>query len=240
MTNNLCKIMMLATVLAAVSTAALAQDAEQVTRVYSIQYLGMEQAHALVEEEVPAVLSHAQINMSHLPRRSDETGSPRGVLRIAATPEIHESIAELLAKYDVPPPTLLFQVVLLEASMQSSASPNLPSGAKQALADLHGFLPFKGYTLIESGMVRASSQSRIGLSEEWEAFLSFRSHRQPDRPLIMEAFALTRKTRHESLPHERTILDTTFSIHVGETVVVGTSKLDGGDEALVVLLTVSE
>ncbi len=33
------------------------------------------------------------------------------------------------------------------------------------------------------------------------------------------------------------LLDTSFSIRRGETVVVGTSKLDGGDRALVVLLT---
>ena len=39
------------------------------------------------------------------------------------------------------------------------------------------------------------------------------------------------------LTSTREILSTSFSIKVGETLVVGTSKLDGGDEALVVLLT---
>jgi hypothetical protein len=33
------------------------------------------------------------------------------------------------------------------------------------------------------------------------------------------------------------LLSTSFSIRKGETVVVGTSKLDGHDRALVVLLT---
>ena len=80
----------------------------------------------------------------------------------------------------------------------------------------------------------------IGLSEEWEARISFRTHRQAEKPLIMEGFALTRTTRDESGPHERRILDTTFSMQVGETLVVGTSKLNGDDRALVVLLTVSE
>jgi hypothetical protein len=241
MTNKLCMITLIAMVLTAGSTTALAADSEPVRRVYSIQYLGLEQAHALVEEEVPAVLDgQARIDISHLPRRSDETDSPRGVLRIVATLEIHESITELLEKFDVPPPTLLFQLFLLEASMQSSARPDLPAGAKQALADLQGFLPFKGYTLIESGMVRASSESHIALSEEWQASILFRSHRRAERPLIMEGFRLVRTTRDESGPHERPILDTTFSMNVGETVVVGTSKLNGDDRALVVLLTVGE
>jgi hypothetical protein len=240
MTNKLCNITLLAIVLAAGSAAALAADSEPVPRVYSVQYLGLEQARVLVEEEVPAVLGETRIDISHLPRRPDETDSPRGVLRIVATPEIHESISELLEKYDVPPPTLLFQLFLLEASMQSSARPDLPAGAKQALADLQGFLPFRGYTLIESGMVRASSESHIALSEEWQASILFRSHRRAERPLIMEGFRLVRTTRDESGPHERPILDTTFSMNVGETVVVGTSKLNGDDRALVVLLTVGE
>jgi hypothetical protein len=35
-------------------------------------------------------------------------------------------------------------------------------------------------------------------------------------------------------------MDTSFSMKRGETVVVGTSKLNGGDDALVVLLTSME
>jgi len=35
----------------------------------------------------------------------------------------------------------------------------------------------------------------------------------------------------------RRIIDTTFSMDVGETVVVGTSRLGGGDRAIIALLT---
>ena len=35
----------------------------------------------------------------------------------------------------------------------------------------------------------------------------------------------------------RSLIETAFSLKEGETIVVGTSKIDGGDEALVVLLT---
>ena len=38
-------------------------------------------------------------------------------------------------------------------------------------------------------------------------------------------------------PSTSTCCQTTFTIEVGETVVVGTSKLNGDDSALVVLLT---
>ena len=39
------------------------------------------------------------------------------------------------------------------------------------------------------------------------------------------------------LGDSRTVLSSQFGIDVGETVVVGTSRLNGGDSALVVLLT---
>jgi hypothetical protein len=33
------------------------------------------------------------------------------------------------------------------------------------------------------------------------------------------------------------VIDTTFSMDIGETVVVGTSRMRGGDKALIALLT---
>ena len=35
----------------------------------------------------------------------------------------------------------------------------------------------------------------------------------------------------------RSVIDTTFNMDVGETVVVGTSRVRGGDKALIALLT---
>jgi len=35
----------------------------------------------------------------------------------------------------------------------------------------------------------------------------------------------------------RSVIDTSFSMDIGETVVVGTSRVRGGDKALIALLT---
>jgi len=51
---------------------------------------------------------------------------------------------------------------------------------------------------------------------------------------------MTSSTRGSEGVTHRKVMDTTFSMDVGETAVVGTSKLNGGDEALVVLLTVTD
>jgi hypothetical protein len=46
-----------------------------------------------------------------------------------------------------------------------------------------------------------------------------------------------RGTGPRMAPSRRTVLDTTFTMDVGETVVVGTSRLKGGSRALIALLT---
>ena len=43
--------------------------------------------------------------------------------------------------------------------------------------------------------------------------------------------------RPRSLFGSRSVIDTTFSMDIGETVVVGTSRMRGGDKALIALLT---
>ena len=47
-----------------------------------------------------------------------------------------------------------------------------------------------------------------------------------------------RPGRSVTLAHpSRPLIDTSFAMDVGETVVVGTSRLPGGDKALIALLT---
>jgi hypothetical protein len=52
-----------------------------------------------------------------------------------------------------------------------------------------------------------------------------------------EGFEVTQEGGAQQQPVARGVVQTSFAMDVGETVVVGTSKLDGGDAALVVLLT---
>jgi len=217
------------------ATHVLAEQEELVERVYSIQYLGLEQARLLVEEQFPALLNaDTRLKWEQLPRRQDKSDSPRGYLRLLASAEIHQGVAGVLKENDIPPRTLLFQVTLLEASKQPGERPELPREAAKAVDDLEGFLPFKSYSLIDSGMIRTSAWGRLQLSDEWLVELDFRGRRQTGMPLSMERFELV------GLKIAAKVIMTSFSMNVGETVVVGTSKLNGGDEALVVLLTVTE
>jgi hypothetical protein len=176
----------------------------------------------------------------------------KGYLGVRADPAVQEKIARALAKADGNPRDQSFQLLLLAAGGKArSGGPEIPANVQKALADLKGFLPFKGYELLDSTWMRATQDrvtearliGRDGAS--YEATLLFRAPSSGD--LFIDGFRLkaepftptspggARETRNTR--PSRDLIQTTFGIKTGETVVVGTSRVENSDEALVVLLT---
>lgn len=148
--------------------------------------------------------------------------------------------------------TLLFQIILLRASMNGPDElSGLPKNAHKAVADIRDFLPFKSYRILDSGLLRASESSGGSLRmegvppQQYDVRLTFRTS---GNRLNVSNFTLdrVRKTPASTppplgagvapLPPEKPPISTSFSVDTGETIVVGSSKLGGGD-ALVVLFT---
>jgi hypothetical protein len=181
--------------------------------------------------------------------------SLKGFLDVRADSATHERIARALAKADAAPVTQSFQLLLLAAGAQpATGGPEVPEGARKALADLRGFLPYKGYQLLDSSWLRATqdkvTEARVigRQGSSYNVKLRFRTTGNGD--LFVDAFNLTeepstprpaseaKKGEAGFAPHvPRELISTSFSLKKGETIVVGTSKIDGSDEALVVLLT---
>ena len=210
-----------------------------VSRVYPIYYMDVREAELTLEEKLGEEISRFgpyRLERMEVPRRAD---SPNGYLRIFTVPGLHERIEAVLKKYDAPAPTQVFQVFLLEASKQPAGPVELPAAATKAIEDLKGLFPFKGFRVLQSAMVRSSEQGFANLGGEFNLQIAFRSPREAGRPILVERFTLVSSdiTKPEQ---KRNLLNTSFSITRGETVVVGTSKLDGGDQAMVVLLTALE
>jgi hypothetical protein len=181
-------------------------------------------------------------------------GQRKGYLEIDAEAAVHEKVVRTLAKEDAAPRTQNFQILLLAASTKGgSTGPEVPANAQKALSDLKGFLPFKSYELLDTAWVRATQddgiQARLvgrqGASHSVQ--LRFRNAgTQEDRSLFVDGFALRAEpfsppvaAGEEKQPARpaRSLIETSFGLKEGETIVVGTSKIDGGDEALVLLLT---
>jgi hypothetical protein len=161
--------------------------------------------------------------------------------------------------------TQAFQVILLVAEMQgTTGTDGLPKSALRARDDLKDFLPFKGYRALDMAWIRTTGSAETRLTgptgQAYYARLNAQLGENGTRgeKIFVSSFelrddvegekptALTPKPGAESatgayslsrrLAGSR-IISTSFGMEVGETVVVGTSKITGGDKALVVLLT---
>jgi len=206
-----------------------------VWRLYPVHYLDLRGAGLLIESRIPQMLMQDGYEL-----RYEGTGpdaGARGYLRVLTDPASHERIAAILAEADQPPASHLFHLVLLAAVDDFTTPPDLPPGAADALADLKDLLPFKGYRLIDSALVRSAGRSNVSLSSNYELGFTFRVGPSEDKPLEVERFVL-----YSSAPDGSTTkyMETTFSADIGETVVVGTSTPRDARQALVVLMTALE
>lgn len=144
--------------------------------------------------------------------------------------------------------TQLFQVILLRGSTSGPEElVGLPKNAEKAIRDVRDFLPFKSYKLLDSGLVRIEEGMDGSVRLEGVAPQQYDvrvAWQEKGAKLSIWHFAVM-PVRLKSAPPlppgvapeaDRPLITTAFSIDVGETIVVGSSKL-GGDQALVILFT---
>jgi hypothetical protein len=162
-------------------------------------------------------------------------GGRGAVMDVTADTATHEKLARALAERDVPR-TQRFQLVLLAASPKPDGEPPpLAPGAQKALDDIRGFLPFKSFRILDATMIRVAQDdmafARVaGLnSGGYKVGLRFRAGGVDGRKLALDGFSLD--------DDKGDIIQTSFAMDVGETVVVGTSSVVGSTEALVAILT---
>ncbi len=230
---------------AAVPAAAAQGGAEAVPHydnAYRVFHLGLHAAEVLAWEQC-ADKTRCRVTGS--------TSNDGTFLHVRADVQVHEKIARALAREDAAPRTQVFQILLLQAGGvgEGQAPPELPAGAAKALADLQGFLPYKGYRLLDSAWLRATDSVRArlvaGEGASLETALQFRrvGDAKSDR-LFVHVFRVREEGDSPALVNAkgerrapRMLLDTSFELAIGETIVVGTSRIDGAEEALVILLT---
>jgi hypothetical protein len=221
------------------SAAEKAPEGDPVWRAYPLHYLDVREAGLLIESRVPEMLMHEERSLRYEVLGGTSfpgDARPRGYLKAFAEDGLQDRIAAILAESDHPPQTHVFHVVLLEASSEASGVPDVSAGARAALEELRGLLPFKGYRLIDSALVRSSGRSEVSLGEGFDLRFAFRIGPSSDKPLEVEEFAMYSRLV-EGHPAQ---MQTSFSAGIGETVVVGTSTPQDKRGALVVLMTAVE
>ncbi|HVS63841.1 MAG TPA: hypothetical protein VMT85_10125 [Thermoanaerobaculia bacterium] len=171
-------------------------------------------------------------------------------LSVRGSANVIAEVARLLAERDATfEPTQTFQIILVEGSRGGGMDPTLPANATAALDDVAQFLPFDSFRLLDTALLISTRSGRTMLSgpdgRQYEAGLGFRRVQSVEGPVLqVEMLRVSESTRSspelgegESRQVGGILIDTSISLKVGETAVVGTSKLNGGDEALILLLT---
>jgi hypothetical protein len=136
----------------------------------------------------------------------------------------------------------------------------LPRSVRKALEDLGDFLPYRGYRLMDTVLIRTSRRGISAMKgpggREFTVELRVRSGGPGDEtPIVVQGFEVSDMTSipgsgrevkeppgatHESQPppaRSKIVIATSFGMEIGETLVVGSSRLNGGDTALVMLVT---
>ncbi len=211
-----------------------------VARVYRVQYLNPQDAVMIAQQICLAEAGEANCEYRF---------AGRNWFTFYSTEAIHQKIETEIARLDIAPPSLNFRLSLLMAGDSDRPDPELPGGERQALEDLRQFLPYKGYRLIDSGWIRSRETADLRLGNQPPFQMSMRFHwdfASGTREFLVERFVLRRAGYQKETGGDirqidpKELLRSSFAMKVGETVVVGTSKLNGNNEALVILLTAEE
>jgi len=129
-------------------------------------------------------------------------------------------------------------VVLLVATAKTASKhqPELPPTVAKALKDASQFLPYTYYELTDQVSLRGAGVNQTIRLSGWDSHqyqLGLSTHPSNDsRDLVAVRVSLVETT--VSLPSD--VMTTEYSARVGETVVVGTSKVKS-DVSLVLLIT---
>lgn len=170
-------------------------------------------------------------------------------LEVTADPTVHEKVARALAREDRQPRTHGFQIMLLTAGLKpKSGGVEMPANVQKALSDLKGLLPFKSYEVLDMAWLSGTQERDMGahlVDHQGAGYqVAIRFHdvgSSADRSLFVDLFRLRSEPfRAEGAKETRPsgdLIDTSFGIKEGETIVVGTSKANGSSEAIVVLVT---
>ncbi|HWM93534.1 MAG TPA: hypothetical protein VN493_22420 [Thermoanaerobaculia bacterium] len=194
---------------------------------YQIRYLTVHAAQTVAWEQCP------KKDACEIKGVTEGRGA---ILDVNADSATHAALARAFAERDVPRTQSFHLVVLAAGNKPNGPPPTLSKGAQKALDDIQGFLPFKNYRLLDTVFVRVNQEDVAhaqvaGFSgSTYGLILRFRAGGADGKKLFIDGF-------HLEDAKDNNLIQTTFAMDVGETVVVGTSSTPLSQEALVAILT---
>ena len=152
----------------------------------------------------------------------------------------------------MPRPQRFSVVLVVNSELANPPQDNIPAPARKALEDMKGFLPFKSYRLFGSGMITVPGPGAIATTRvsggDNETFMAAvglwalpftatpRASATPVHELKLDFILRGPDDTGQQPPRNVRSLAVPVTMNIGETVVVGTSRI-GGARAVRVLLT---
>jgi hypothetical protein len=178
----------------------------------------------------------------------------RNILIIEDTPDFVDKLLSILKELDVRPLDLMFTVNVIMGSMEEKGGEKIP-GSDQLLKELKSLLKYEHFARLDTSLIKVQDNGRTsqrmggqgiglllelyprhvsdGAEDGFQVELSLRqTTRQFSRP------GEDGKLQYMGTPLEKSmsLLQTSLMLKDGERSVVGVSKLNGGDTALILVI----
>jgi hypothetical protein len=172
----------------------------------------------------------------------------RNALIIEDTPEVIEKLLSMLKELDVKPLDLQFTVDLILGSLETFLGAT-GDEVKELMSDpvikeLNSLLKYKSFKRLDSSIIKVqdntSSYQQIGgggISLKLGIKPRFIKEEKADELLVELNLSQLAGLTSEGKERASNLLSTTLTLKSGERTVVGVSKLDGGDKALILILS---
>ena len=206
---------------------------ETKTEIVTIKYIDVKWAEGLLN---PYTSRRGRINRLHDGNK----------LVIEDTPENVEKILSILKEIDIKPLDLQFHVDLILGSTASQSEEGFDRELKSdpVMKELGQLLQYKSFKRLDTALMKVQDNKR-SFQRTGGDHLMFRLQLRPryikeDKvDSIQVELSLSQDMGSDSEGKRRSIslVETTLSIKSGERTVVGVSKLNGGDKALILILS---
>ena len=203
-----------------------------VEKTFQITHAELEQVHGNVRRTLSR---YGQVLVDQLGKK----------LMVKDIAENMPKIEKLIKGMDIAPHRLTMTVFVFEASRAGNSGDlsMIPPKVKKALDEVKDLMAYKSFKLNTSGMlnsvVKKKTRASINLSEHLllECMLDYNPH---SKFLMLNPAILRYSVRSDvvkDVVKTKELLRTDFGIGDGEVVVAGASKLNGGEKALLTIVT---
>jgi hypothetical protein len=172
------------------------------------------------------------------------------MLIIEDIPDIVDKILSILKEIDVKPLDLQFTVDLILGAVSEDSSEDASGSTRDRklesdplIKELSKLLTYESFKRLDSTLINVQDNSRStqrlgggGLSFRLDLLPRYIKEETNDSIRVELSLTSTRYKKDGS-PISLTLIDTTISLKSGDRSVVGVSKLNGGDKALILILS---